>query len=53
MVLASGACQRCLVHVQRKVRVLLTLRPRTKVGRQLRSLSLALTRIKNRDEALA
>jgi hypothetical protein len=45
--------QRCLVHVQRNVRVLLTLRPRTKAGRQLRALSLALTRIKNRDEALA
>ncbi|MFT4470371.1 IS1249 family transposase [Arthrobacter sulfonylureivorans] len=45
--------QRCLVHVQRNVRVLLTLRPRTKAGRQLRTLSLTLTRIATRDEALA
>ena len=34
--------QRCLVHIQRNVRVLLTLRPRTKAGRQLRALSLGI-----------
>ncbi|BDZ42096.1 hypothetical protein GCM10025865_13950 [Paraoerskovia sediminicola] len=45
--------QRCLVHVQRNVRTLLTTRPRTDAGKALRRLSLALTRITTRDQAAA
>ena len=37
--------QRCLVHIQRNVRTHLTTRPRTLPGKELRQLSLALTRI--------
>lgn len=44
--------QRCLVHVQRNVRTHLTLRPRTEAGRALRRISLALTRIGTREEAI-
>ena len=43
--------QRCLVHVQRNVRTHLTLQPRTDAGRALRRISLALTRIRTREEA--
>jgi hypothetical protein len=47
------AIQRCLVHVQRNVRTYLTINPRTDAGKTLRALSLALTRIKDRDTARA
>ena len=43
--------QRCLVHVQRNVRTYLTMRPRTDAGRALRRISLALTRIRTREQA--
>lgn len=45
--------QRCLVHVQRNVRTLLTTRPRTPAGKALRAISLALTRIRTREQAAA
>ncbi|GAB2904901.1 IS1249 family transposase [Neomicrococcus lactis] len=45
--------QRCLVHIQRNVRVLITMRPRTTAGRELRAISLALTRITSQDQARA
>ncbi|WP_166852958.1 IS1249 family transposase, partial [Isoptericola sp. BMS4] len=45
--------QRCLVHVQRNVRRELTMRPRTDAGRALRAISLALTRIRTREQATA
>jgi hypothetical protein len=45
--------QRCLVHVQRNVRVYLTTRPRTDAGKALRAISLALTRITTREQATA
>lgn len=44
--------QRCLVHVQRNVRTYITRKPRTKAGRRLRVLSLALTKIGTRAEAV-
>jgi hypothetical protein len=47
------AVQRCLVHVQRNIRRELTTRPRTDAGKALRALSLALTRIKSREQATA
>lgn len=47
------AVQRCLVHVQRNVRRELTSRPRTDAGRALRAISLALTRITTREQAIA
>lgn len=43
--------QRCLVHVQRNVRTYLTMRPRTDAGKALRTLSLALTRIRTAADA--
>lgn len=43
--------QRCLVHVQRNVRTYLTMSPRTDAGKALRSISLALTRLKTREQA--
>lgn len=43
--------QRCLVHVQRNVRTYLTLQPRTDAGKALRRISLALTKIKTRQDA--
>ena len=45
--------QRCLVHVQRNVRVYLTSRPRTSAGRTLWKLALSLTRITDQDQAIA
>jgi len=45
--------QRCLVHVQRNVRTLLTRRPRTPAGRALRALSLALTKVTTPEQAAA
>ncbi len=45
--------QRCLVHVQRNVRREVTTRPRTDAGRALRAISLALTRIRTREQAAA
>lgn len=45
--------QRCLVHVQRNVRTYLTTRPRTDAGKALRAISLALTRIRTREQAAA
>jgi hypothetical protein len=45
--------QRCLVHVQRNVRIYLTMNPHTDAGRSLRALSLALTRIRTAEEAAA
>lgn len=45
--------QRCLVHVQRNVRTYLTTRPRTVPGKELRQLSLALTRISTTEQAIA
>ncbi len=45
--------QRCLVHVQRNIRRYLTMRPRTLAGKELRALSLTLTRITTRDQAVA
>ena len=47
------AVQRCLVHVQRNVRRELTTRPRTDAGKTLRAISLALTTITTRDQAVA
>lgn len=44
--------QRCLVHVQRNVRTEITRQPRTKAGQRLRVLSLALTKIATREEAV-
>ncbi|TLP90351.1 IS1249 family transposase [Nesterenkonia salmonea] len=45
--------QRCLVHIQRNVRTYLTTRPRTLPGKELRQLSLALTRITTTTQATA
>lgn len=45
--------QRCLVHLQRNVRTYLTTRPRTVPGKELRQLSLALTRITTTKQATA
>lgn len=45
--------QRCLVHIQRNVRTYLTTRPRTIPGKELRQLSLALTRITTTEQATA
>lgn len=45
--------QRCLVHVQRNVRRYLTTRPRTDAGKALRAISLALTKIRTLEQALA
>lgn len=45
--------QRCLVHIQRNVRAYLTTRPRTIAGKELRQLSLALTRITTTEQATA
>ena len=43
--------QRCLVHVQRNVRGYVTMNPRTEAGKGLRRLSLALTKIRAREQA--
>ena len=43
--------QRCLVHLQRGVRRQITLRPKTAAGRELRRLSLALTKITTPEQA--
>lgn len=45
--------QRCVVHVQRNVRRELTTRPRSDAARTLRAISLALTRVKTREQATA
>jgi len=45
--------QRCLVHIQRNVRTYLTTNPRTDAGKELRKISLALTKIKTVDQAIA
>jgi len=45
--------QRCLVHIQRNVRTYLTTNPRTDAGKELRKISLALTKIKTIDQAIA
>ena len=43
--------QRCLVHVQRDARRDLTLKPKTQAGKELRKLSLELTRIETAEQA--
>lgn len=45
--------QRCLVHLQRNVRTYLSTRPRTGPGRELRRLSLSLTKITTTAQAAA
>lgn len=45
--------QRCLVHLQRNVRTHLTTKPRTIPGKELRQLSLLLTKITNTSQAAA
>lgn len=45
--------QRCLVHIQRNVRTYLTTRPRTPPGKELRQLSLSLTKITTTAQAVA
>jgi hypothetical protein len=45
--------QRCLVHVQRNVRIYLTTKPRTDAGKALWTLARGLTRIRTSQEAVA
>lgn len=45
--------QRCMFHVQMNVRRYLTLNPRSDAGRRLRKLSLALSRVRDADDAIA
>lgn len=44
--------QRCLVHVQRNIRIYLTTKPRTDAGKALWALGRALTRITTADDAV-
>lgn len=44
--------QRCLVHVQRNVRIQLTTNPRTDAGKSLWALARSLTRVASADEAV-
>lgn len=48
----DSAVQRCLVHIQRRVRALITSNPRTDAGKTLRALSLQLTRITTHEQAI-